>query len=223
MNRLNGVGRGWDRWLVAFFALAAGVTVAADQVWKDGSADKIWSTDALNWDEGAPWVNGNSAVFSGKGGLALGETVDVSNAVTVADITFQTNGYVIADADGNGTLTLSDTPGVPSVLTVVNAADSAIVSEVMAGTNGFTKAGNGLLQIKGANTYSGVTTVAAGTLRLNANTAAALGAAGTGNHTVVENGATLDICSAYSGNVNEDVTIIGSGVGGAGAFVNVGG
>ena len=222
MNRLNGVGSGWNRWLVAVFALAAGATGAADQVWKDGSADKIWSTDALNWGEGAPWVNGNSAVFSGGGGTVTGETIDVSNAVEVVSITFQTNGYVIADADANGTLTLSGTPGVPSVLTVVNAADSAIVSEVIAGTNGFTKAGNGLLQIKGTNTYSGMTTVTAGTLRLNANTAAALGAAGTGNHTVVENGATLDIYSAYSGNVNEDVTIIGSGVGGAGAFVNTG-
>jgi len=190
------------------------------QVWRDDGADNSWSTNeaSLNWDYGAAWTNGNSAVFSGNGGLSFGEAVDVSNDVVVAGLTFQTNGYVIADADANGTLTLA---GAPSVLSVANAGDAAVVSEVIAGA-GFQKTGAGRLQITAANTYTGVTTVSAGTLRLNANTAAVLGASGAGNHTVVEDGATLDVYSAYSGNVNEDFIIKGTGVGGIGALVNTG-
>lgn len=191
---------------------------AEEQVWDDAGSDNIWSTNAPNWASGAVWTNGNSAVFTGAGGTKTGEVVDVAAVVTVANITFQTNGYTIADTDNDGSLTLA---GGASVITVVNAGDVGVVSEVIDGT-GFTKAGSGLLQIKGANTYTGVTTVSSGILRLNANTAAALGATGTGNHTVVEGGATLDIYSAYSGNRDEDITITGSGVGGIGAFVNLG-
>lgn len=211
---LNGISGA----LAFVLGLCAVSVYAADQVWFDASADNTWSTNALTWDAGALWVNGNGAVFSGAGGTVAGETVEVSNDVVVAGIAFQTNGYVIADADGNGTLTLA---GAPSVVAVANAGDAAVVSEVVAG-NGFQKTGAGRLQLTAANTYTGVTTVSAGTLRLNANTASVLGASGAGNHTVVEDGATLDVYSAYSGNVNEDFVIQGAGVGGLGALVNTG-
>ncbi len=223
MGCLNGWGAEWFRRSVVVLGLSGALFAnAADQIWNDAGANNSWSTDDLNWDADAAWTNGNSAIFSGGGGAVAGETVDVSNAVEVVGITFQTNGYVIADADANGTLTLVGTPSVPSLLSVVNAGDTGTVSEVLAGTNGFVKTGSGLLQIKGANTYTGVTTVQQGILRLNANTAAALGATGAGNHTVVADGATLDIFSAWSGNRDEDITITGSGVGGIGAFVNLG-
>lgn len=142
----------------------------------------------------------------------------MASDVVAAGLSFRTNGYVVADADNNGTLTLLDKPNIE----VVNAGDSAVISEVLAGTNGFNKTGAGRLQLTAANTFTGVVTVKAGTLRLTSNVSAVLGATGVGNETVVEDGATLDQYSAYSGSVNEDIKIKGSGVGGAGAFVNNG-
>ena len=200
---------------VAAFACAAG---AENQVWNDGGADNVWSTNAANWEAGSVWTNGNKAVFSGTGGTVLGETIDVSNDVVVAGLSFQTNGYVVADSDKNGTLTLSGTPDIE----VANASGSAVVSGVLAGASGFNKTGAGRLQLTGTNTFAGVVTVKAGTLRLSDNVPAALGTTGAGNGTVVEDGATLDIYSAYMNNVAEDITIKGFGVGGVGAFVNNG-
>ena len=194
-----------------------GAVRAADQVWNDVSGNNTWSTNDLNWDAGVAWGNGNNAFFAGTGGL--GKTVDISNAVSVVNITFQTSGYVIADADNNGMLTLA---GGPSVVTVVGAGATGTVSEVLAGSGGLTKAGNGVLNLTGTNTYSGATLVSSGIVRLAPGVLQGLGATGTGNETVVAPGATLDVNSAYSGNVNEDFTIQGAGVGGIGALVNTG-
>ena len=116
-----------------------GAVRAADQVWNDVSGNNTWSTNDLNWDAGVAWGNGNNAFFAGTGGL--GKTVDISNAVSVVNITFQTSGYVIADADNNGMLTLA---GGPSVVTVVGAGATGTVSEVLAGSGGLHREPNGL-------------------------------------------------------------------------------
>ena len=207
---------------VAAFACAAG---AEDQVWNDGGADNVWSTNAANWDAGAMWTNGNSAVFAGAGGTLLGETIDIAATVTVANVTFLTNNYVIADTNADGSLSFV---GGPSVIAVSHASDTAVIGAAIRG-GGFTKTGPGTLQLKGTNTYTGVTTVSAGTLKLNFNTPDALGAVGTGNHTVVADGATLDFNGCYVQVVNstffgrdEDLIVSGSGVGGLGALVNSG-
>jgi autotransporter-associated beta strand protein len=202
---------------VAAFACAAG---AENQVWNDGGSDNVWSTNAANWDAGAVWTNGNSAVFSGAGGTVTGETVDVSATVTVANVTFQTNGYAVADANGDGTFTLV---GGNNVIAVSNASDTALISTAIGGC-GFTKTGNGVLQLAGANTFTGMLTVAQGTLKLSKYVSAALGATGTGNDTVVSNGATLDLCGAYTNSLNwpENLRISGTGVNGNGALINTG-
>ena len=205
--------------MVAAASFLAAATRAEEQVWNDAEADNVWGTNAANWDAGALWTNGNSAVFSGAGGTQTGETVDVSATVSVANLTFQTNGYVIADADANGTLTLAG----GGEIRVVNAGDSAVVSEAVGGA-GFTKSGNGVLQLAGANAFTGVVRVAAGTLRLSKWNLACLGATGAGNGTIVENGATLDINGAISNTLKraEELELSGTGVNGVGALINTG-
>jgi len=189
----------------------------ADQSWNAGGGDDIWSTNSANWDTSSVWTNGNNAIFPGGG---LGETVDVSADVEVGNMTFQTNGYEIADSDTDGTLTIS---GSPSVITVVNADDSATISEVIDGSGGFTKTGPGELVIKGANTYSGETSVSAGLLKLEPYMLYALGATGTGSDTVVADGATIDFNGCYRDfSTSEKFTISGDGIGGLGALVNTG-
>jgi len=192
---------------------------AAEQVWLDAGPDNVWSVSALNWDAGAGWVNGNTARFTGAGGTQAGETVDVSGALTVAGMAFETNGYVIADADADGTLALAG----GGEFRVANAGDAAVVSEVVDGA-GFTKTGSGRLQLSGANTFTGVVRIAEGTLRLSKWNPTVLGAAGSGNGTVVESGATLDIYGAFTNNLNraEDLALAGAGVDGQGALINTG-
>ena len=208
-------------WAASVLIALMAVTVLADtQTWNDNSADNVWGTNSANWDAGSVWTNGNSAVFSGAGGTTTGETVDVSASVSVADMTFRTNGYVIADTDGDGAFALA---GGGNVISVPNSNDIAVVSAAIGGC-GFTKMGGGILQLAGANTFTGNVTVAQGTLRLSKFAYAALGAMGAGNDTVVSNGATLDLCGAFTDGLSraENLYISGTGVNGQGALVNTG-
>jgi autotransporter-associated beta strand protein len=216
----RGIRMGVVGLVLSGFALAcAGTARAEEQVWNDAGPNNIWSASEANWAGGAVWTNGNSAVFAGGEGTLFGETVDIAAAVTAANVIFQTNGYVVADANKDGALSVV---GSPSVFTVVNAGDTGTVSAAIGGSGGFVKAGNGTLNLTATNTYSGTTLVSNGTLRLAPGIQQGLGATGTGNETVVAAGATLDVNSAYSGNVNEDFVIAGTGVNGIGALVNAG-
>jgi len=129
---------------------------AASQIWLDAGPSNLWGTGAANWDAGSSWTNANDAVFSG-----AGETVDVDGAVTFRNLTFQTGGYTIADANNNGTLSLS-TAGIIST-----ATGTTTISENIGGSFGLTKAGAGTLVLSGTNTYNGSTTVSAGKLTLS--------------------------------------------------------
>ncbi len=106
-----------------------------------------------------------------------------------------------------------------NTLTVTGAANTSI-SAVVSGTGSaaLVKNGAGTLALSGANTYSGTTTVSAGTLL--ASHASALGSTAAG--TVVNSGGTL----ALSGGVAigaESLSLSGSGAGGLGALRNVSG
>jgi autotransporter-associated beta strand protein len=197
-----------------FFVLTGS---ADEQTWNDDGVNDVWSTADANWTGGAVWANGNSALFSGGG-----ETVDVSGALSVANITFQANGYTVADTDADGTLTVA---GSPSVFTVAGASNKGTVSEALGGSGGITKAGDGVLALTATtNTFTGVLRVSSGTLLLNRGALYALGAAGAGNETIVENGATLNFNGAYTNNfaTTEHFQIAGVGADGLGALVNTG-
>ncbi len=205
---------------MALFFLNIGVSQALEQTWRGGEVSAIWSTNAANWEGEAVWINGSSAVFDANTNAIFKGMVDVAATVTVANVTFQTNGYTIADADNNGSLSVV---GAPSVITVVNAGDTGTVSEAIAGSGGFTKAGNGLLNLTATNTFTGVLRVSSGVLRLNTGVLYALGAVGAGNETIVENGATLNFNGAYTNSTTtENISISGVGVDGLGVLVNTG-
>jgi len=69
-------------------------------------------------------------------------------------------------AGGNG---VSAPAGVEYVLCADSSADQLVVNGAVAGGNGLTKAGQGVLVLAGANTYPGPTTINAGTLKLGAS------------------------------------------------------
>ena len=123
------------------------------------------------WANGAtccqPWNNGavpvNDAVFGGTAG-----TVSVTGTINVHHINFTTTGYSFT----GGTLSLQ---GVTPTITA-NGGVTATIGSVFAGTQGLAKGGAGTIVLAGANTYSGGTTIGAGTLQVGSgSTAGALG------------------------------------------------
>jgi fibronectin-binding autotransporter adhesin len=146
-----------------------------------------WATGNNNWatvsdlaGNGRQITTGSNAlVFAGTGG-----TVEVSGTVSVAaGLTFSNNGYTLT----NGNVKLTGTNAAANTITTVAGA-SATIASVLEGTTGLTMAGSGTLTLSGANSYSGGTTLSAGTLRLEH-----AAAAGSGLLTQTTNNSTLQI------------------------------
>ena len=122
---------------------------------------------------------------------------------------------------GTGFVVLGASPNV----TVV--ASTLTVGGVIGGSFGLTKSGAGTLALNGANTYSGVTNISAGTVRIN-NAAAGNSSLGSlaGGEVNIAAGGTLDL----SGNLTaqalnfgaKQFNIAGTGVDGTGAIINNG-
>ena len=126
-----------------------------------------WNTTLLNWDAGVAshvaWDNTaplDTAVFGGTAG-----TVTLGTGITAGGLTFTTGGYTIT---GN-TLTLAGT----SAPIIDATTGTTTISSEIAGSDGLTKTGAGTLVLRrdsGSNTYTGTTTLSAGTLQANAGT-----------------------------------------------------
>jgi autotransporter-associated beta strand protein len=130
-----------------------------------------WTLDGSgNWSNPANWAGGN--VASGAGSIADFSTLDINgdHLVTIdapftigtllaQDATTPSNNWTLG---GAGPLTL-DNGGNQPVLDIINQA--LAISAPVEGTNGFSKTGSGTLHLSGACTYSGTTTLAAGTLQ----------------------------------------------------------
>jgi autotransporter-associated beta strand protein len=181
-----------------------------------------------------------NSVFNGGGagaGLILGNgstpggTVVLYGNNTYAGGTTLQNGVTVvvgsSTALGSGTITMIDPTMVyangdnvanPIVLMgdttlEVDNTDAATQSGIISESGGsyvITKAGTGTLTLTAANTYSGGTLISAGTLNAANN-----GALGTGTVTVAS-GASLQVSGA--GTIANNITISGTGAGGAGAL-----
>lgn len=128
-------------------------------------------------------------------------------------------GGTLQIGNGGTTGTLGGGNVVNNGALVFNRSDDIGIANVISGTGSVTKQGTGTLLLSGANSYDGLTTVAAGTLLVN--NLAGLGSAVGG--TVVDAGATLAFSTGLAMLVDEDITINGTGVGGAGALQGRGG
>lgn len=132
---------------------------------------------------------------------------------------------------GTGTLTLANTGGndfrgdiqLENGTLQYDSASDLVESHAISGAPGGTlhKANTNVLTLSGANTYQGVTTIAAGTLRAGNGSALGTGAGAT----TVSSGATLDVNG--QGLTSEPVSVSGAGVdrdadgNGDGAIVNL--
>nr|WP_281167854.1 autotransporter domain-containing protein [Amorphus coralli] len=157
-----------------------------------------WDAVTTNWttsnvDRNGPW-NSSVGVFSGKAG-----TMTVSSTEAFDTLQFKTDDYRIE----GGTLALSPASGAAGIVNVDANVTATIASTIADGTGTqFTKQGSGTLVLEGTNTYTGATTIAAGTLKVASD--AALGADG-GQITMA--GGTLEV-SERSFNSNRRVEIV---------------
>ncbi len=155
-------------------ALSAGVgsAMAADRFWDpffsgsaNGGGTGTWDhLVTANWWDGAAdvvWNNANldTAIF---GGASAG-TVTLGSPIVVGGLTFNTTGYTLA---GSNTLTLTPPSGLNSPLITVNGLGTrATIDSLIAGTSGFTKTGNGALQLaNSSNSFSGDVAITEGSL-----------------------------------------------------------
>jgi fibronectin-binding autotransporter adhesin len=159
-----------------------------------------------NWNLGT--VN---AVFRLAGGASLNAgtiTTGTGAGSGAAVRTFQWSDGTIANRDASTDLTIGS--GIAFALAStgthrfsIGAGRSGSVASVLAGAGGtLEKTGDGTLTLSANNTYTGATTIAAGTLLVNGNQSAAVGAV------TVDLGATL----AGSGTIGGAVSILGGGI-----------
>lgn len=161
-----------------------------------------WS-DTKNWSGNVAPVAGDTVTFpTGLTGAALTSVDDISG-LSLQGLTIVDQNYNISAA-ANVTLALTapldasltsgsstfnvpvDFGGAAGTITVDNQAAALAMGGVITGTGGVSKAGNGVLDLKGNSTYSGGTTVAGGLLLVDGsigdvtvNSGATLGGTGT--------------------------------------------
>lgn len=102
---------------------------------------------------------------------------------------------------------------------VIASASDQTLSGVISGTGSLVKSSSGTLTLSGANTYSGVTRIEGGVVKLGSSRAFGAGFAAASG-VLVSSGATVDLNGV--GNLNYGMTIAGTGTNGQGALVNRG-
>jgi len=198
-------------WVLSLLALGlAGQANAADLFWDSVISAGSWIDDGttLNWgtvsggggtyDQSA-WVGGSDARFEGTSGI-----VTVSGTIlSVNAISFDASGYTLS----GGTIKLT---GAGGNITTGASPDTATINSVIDGSVGLTKNGTGTLTLGGANIYTGLTTVSAGTLAYGVANAIPAG------NDVTVDGATaiLDI-AGFNGSVGTVILDNGGGITGA--------
>ena len=165
-----------------------------------------WS-DTLNWlNEVSPNASGAPVAFTLPQTTSTSVTLDASRSA--GSLTFgNTNGFGWSLGASNGASLILDTPSGTPTITTLDVTST--ISAVLGGSQGFAKAGPGILVLSGNNTYSGNTAVNAGVLSVGAF-------ASNGNNSPLGSGSTLSFNGgtlSYTGgsvggnNFNRDISL----------------
>ncbi|HEV7365733.1 MAG TPA: autotransporter-associated beta strand repeat-containing protein, partial [Gemmatimonadales bacterium] len=168
-----------------------------------GAVNNLWANGG-NWAGlgGTPPAGGEDLIFPG-GAANLSNSNGVAAGTSFNSITISGSGYTLAGNSivlgagnltdgsiaGSNTISLAMSFAATRTITVTDAVTTLKIGGVISGAGGLTKAGVGTLTLSGANSYTGVTTVSAGVLDAQNNTA--LGT--TAGATTVTSGAALQV------------------------------
>ena len=177
-------------------------------------------TDVLTANFSSNQTVTNNLGFTGDNLTQIG-MVAIINSIGAGTATF--NGTMSASGTGgasalggsNGNLTFK----LGGTNTGANTFQTAIVNLGTGNATTVIKQDSGNWVISGANTYTGSTTVSAGTLALGATGALGNGTSNTSGLTVSATGAALDL-NGYTPTANVALTLNGTGVSSGGALVN---
>jgi len=185
------------------------------------AAGGTWLGTSGNWDDPAIWVdstiaNGGDATASFTGvDIAADQTITLNGSRTIGNMVFtdattSSHNLTLSGAD---TLTLDLASGAP-VINVTQSDRTLTVSSPVAGNDGLQKAGSGTLVLSGTNTYTGLTTINAGTLKLQGGAFST-----TARNYSISSGAVLNLTGSIPGNltINGTGTLQINGYVGAGA------
>ena len=171
----------------------------------------LYNGTAASWVKTKIYVNSGGTLALNVGGVGEFTTGNVTTLLTNLGTSITNNGLLAGSRLGfdttnasGGNFTISDV--------IANSTGTG------SGAVGLTKLGSGTLILTGNNTYTGVTTVEAGTVEVRQ--ANALGGTGTG--TTVTSGAALALANGISIGA-EALTLSGTGVAGGGALRNLSG
>src|SRR5437667_69851 len=185
----------------------SGVISGAGGLTKSGSGTVTLS--AANTYTGVTTINVGTIAIAADAGLGAAPGAPTAGKLTFGGGTLRTTAsFTVAANRGialTGAGTISTDPGT-----------TLTYGGIIAGASPLTKTGTGTLMLSGANTYSGATTVSAGVLDVQNNTA--LGA--TAGATTVAGGAALQL-EGSGLVVAEPVTLNGTGIAGGGALRQV--
>jgi RHS repeat-associated protein len=159
-------------------------------------------------------VGGNTVTFASSsyssGTLTkAGSGTLITTATLSTQETFTIAAGVVQIGDGGMTGAIAATNVVNNAALVVNSANNVAIEKVISGTGSVTKTGVGTLYLTAANTYTGGTTIADGTLEFRSGT---LGPSGT---IAISGDATLRWYQYFTSGNTEDISgrlVINTGV-----------
>ena len=216
-----------------FFLLSLTLTAEAATCTWNGSASNLWNT-AANWNSNAVPTTGDDLVFP-SGAANISTSNDIAAGTSFASITFGAgaSAYVLSGNSitltGNITNSSSntDTIKIAIILNVatctISAGSKLILSGIISETGGarsINKTGTDILELGGANTYSGGTTISLGTLHATplANTSFGAGTITIGSGTtlslsrsfiannIVNNGGNIQISNGFGSSISGNIT-----------------
>jgi len=210
-------------WALAGIAVAVAYVPVLSILADTYTLDPSVTGGTVSWNLGTTFSGGvvatgadNTADFSEN--LLTGPlSITLDGNQTIGNLVFGDTGNLYGttvSAGSSGTLTLAVSSGSPTIA-VTNGLTT--ISSGLSGTSGFTKVGSGTLTLTAANTFTGHTTIAEGTLQISSINSSATTAQSLGkDNSTITLGAgatqgTLEYIGAAAGTISRPFTLGGGG------------